>query len=352
MTHIHTTDADTARLQHQLEVQSHIIEETLRQYGRSHMEITGGYVEHNFLRYDIPGAAVNGSSQLLESELAHRLGVAVTIQNHINQLSIEVSRSRPAVDLFTLLTRNHLVENRALTGVLGLNAHGKVLKLDLSEPGHVLISDPLSRGKSSLVRSLAVSLALVSRPSQLQFVSIGNPKNNSLSHPTFLPQSYLLYPIQTETNQIIETLKQIAAKLAYPSANGRSRPHIVIFWDDIDFHLERGKFELLAALKRVLAHKEDVTLIMTTRHPQNLMLTYLQRFIQTRISGEAVPRANKNNWQGAFSLSQSKHPGIQHFQAAYADPYDLSFIFKRLRENGRNRPPQILPPISNTRLNI
>ncbi len=352
MENINTTDVDTARLQHQLEVQSHIIEETLRQHGRSHMEITGGYVEHDFLRYDIPGANLNGSSQKIESVLAQRLGVAVTIQNQINQFSVAVSRSRPAVDLFTLLKRDHLVQNRALTGVLGLNPYGQVLKLDLSESGHVLISDRLRRGKSSLVRSLAVSLALVSRPSQLQFVSIGNTESNSLSDLNFLPPSYLLHPPQTETNQIIETLKQIADQLAYPSMNGRSRPHIVIFWDDIDFHLDRGKFDLLAAIKRVLAHKEDVTLIMTTSYPQNLMLTYLQRFIKTRISGEATPNSARDTWQGAFNMSQTKRPGIHHFQAAYADPYDLSFIYKRLRENGRNRPPQILPPISNAQLKI
>ncbi len=354
---IHTTDVDTARLQHQLEVQSHIIEETLRHYGRTHREvtsgaITGGYVEHDFLRYDIPGAYLNGSSHLIESALAQRLGAAVTIQNQTNQLSVEVSRSRPAVDLFTLLTRNHLVQNRALTGVLGLNPHGKVLKLDLSESGHVLITDPLSRGKSSLIRSLAVSLALVSRPSQLQFITIDNPKNDSLGALNFLPQSYLLHPLQSETNQILETLKQLADQLSYPSINGRSRPHIVIFWDDIDYHLEKGMFDLIAAVKQVLAHKEDVTLIMTTRHPQNPMLTYLQRYIQTRIRGEALPSSARDTWQGAFNMSPTKRAGNQHFQAAYADPYDLSFIFKRLRENGRDRPPQILPTISNAQLQI
>lgn len=352
MANTHTTDVDTARLQHQLEVQSRIIEETLRQHGRSHMQITGGYVEHDFLRYDLPGAAVISSPHHIEHELARRLGVAVTIQSQINQLSVEVSRSYPAVDLFTLLTRNHLVQNKALTGVLGLNTQGRVLKLDLSEAGHVLISDPLSRGKSSLVRSLAVSLALVSRPSQLQFVSIGSQGTNSLSALNFLPQSYLLYPLQTETNQIIETLKQITEQFSYPAANGRSRPHIVIFWDDIDYHLARGKSELLTILNYILAHNEDLTVIMTTRNSPNPLLAYLPNRIQTRITGEAAHRSARDKWQGAFNMTQTNQPGTQYFQAAYADPYDLSFIFKRLQQNGRNRPPQILPPISNAHLNI
>ena len=329
-----TMDIFAARLQHQLETQSRIIEETFRSYGRSQMHVTGGYVEHNALCYDIPGKSAGLPSRSIERELAQRLGVAVTIRLHANRMSVAVDRPQPPVDLLTLLAQSHLRDKACLSGVLGLDAQGKVVTLQMPQAGHVLVTDPQSRGKSSLLRTLAVSLALVSRPSQLQFVLIHGRSNDSLQPLDFLPPAYLLHPGLTDSVETGAVLENLAQSLRRPLNNGRSQPHVVVLWDDIDAALAKGQLTLLSPLIQLLKIRTNLSIIMTTSKAHDPIFHYIGDGIQTRILGETDPPSNASRWRGTFFLQAASQTATRYFQAAYADLYDLSFILSRMQQQG------------------
>jgi hypothetical protein len=335
------TDIHAARLQHQLEVQSRIIEETFQHCYTSKMSVTGGSIEHRKLRYDLPGESFQQPSRTIEQELAQRLGVDVTIHMHSNRLSVAVDRAYPPVDLLTLLAKEKSLQQQSLTGVLGIDALGEVMTLNLQDAGHVLVADHLSSGKSSLLRTLAVSLALVSRPSELQFLIVRGSNDDGLQPLNFLPQRYMLHPVISEPQKVGQILTSLAERIQRPLHYGGTQPHIVVLLDGFDDLIGTTGKSLLQPIMRLLDMPEKLSLIMTTKNGQDSFFKYSGEAIKTRITGKSSSNAQNELWHGSFALGDKRFSYRRQFQAAYVDLYDLSFIFSQMKRYGRT--PALLP---------
>ena len=164
-----------ARLQHQLELQSQQIERFLSHHQLS-ANITGGAVQPRSIRFDLVTPLTQGWERL--RDLTHELKTALNVPDvrlsaEDGQLRLHIVRpEEPPVALLDLLPL--LPDLPPVTAVLGLAEDGRPILLDFDNPDvtHVLAAGMTGAGKTMLLRTMALSLALKNRQSQLQLLVI------------------------------------------------------------------------------------------------------------------------------------------------------------------------------------
>jgi S-DNA-T family DNA segregation ATPase FtsK/SpoIIIE len=141
--------------------------------------VLGGVVTPRWVRYEVVpalGARISNVARLSE-EIALWLGSrSVRIRRQGGRVHIEVPREDgEIVRLLPLAAR--LGEIPRQTAVLGLDDSGMPLLLRLPSPEvcHALVAGTTGSGKTALVRSMAVSLALHNRQGEVQLLVI-DPK--------------------------------------------------------------------------------------------------------------------------------------------------------------------------------
>lgn len=364
-----------ARLKHRLELQSRQIEAAINEFSYRQLPdqgwpragwptrertakndiergwaITGGHAGPDELRYDLPncppGLSIGSLSlRALEHALAIRLQTAVRVQPWGEGLSVTVQRDRPPVDLLTLLRTVGRVG--ALTAVLGLDAAGQAVTLNLPAAGHLLVAGDPHSGKTSLLHTLALSLILYNRPSRLQFLLLAAPpaagaRRSSLDLLHHLPPAYL-HPasVREDTPEAAAAaLEALPLRAAEPT-----QPHIVVLLDDLDRLLETAQLALFAPLIRLLAVPGAYSLVMSTHRPEDSLFQHARGAIGARIIGRiaaaaqaaagfANSQADRLPLEGGFFLTQKTpqtgQPDLRRFQAAFIDPYDTSFLLQQI----------------------
>ena len=154
-------------------------------------------VTPRFVRFDVTtalGTRLNKVSGLAE-ELAFSLGAqAARVYREGGVLHVEVARESPrTVGLTELCGRlSHVPPNCA---VLGIDEGGAPLLLRLDSPdiAHVLLAGTTGSGKTALLRTLLLSLAMHNHPGRLQLVLI-DPKGRGLADLTDLPHIWRPWP--------------------------------------------------------------------------------------------------------------------------------------------------------------
>ena len=140
------------------------------------VRVSGGQVRENGVRYHLTpmGATQTEALEGAESAVAEALGAGqVRVAREIGGLAIDVTgESRGDLRLLPLM---HAIGTLTpLTAVIGMAAAGHPLTLSLRDETsqHLLIEGGAGSGKSELLRTLMLSLAMTSRPSQLQVMAI------------------------------------------------------------------------------------------------------------------------------------------------------------------------------------
>ena len=161
------------RLQHQLEIQSHQIERVFDHHDMT-AQVSGGTVHSYAINFNLQAQLARGWDYLreLKRDLMTSLGVRdVQVGWQNGQLQLSVTRpEEPPVALLDLLPL--VADLPPITGILGLDEAGHPLLLDFVSPdiSHVLVTGMHDAGKTSLLRTLALSLAFANRQAQLQMV--------------------------------------------------------------------------------------------------------------------------------------------------------------------------------------
>jgi hypothetical protein len=161
-----------------LEMQADRIEAVLARH-RVQARVEGGTVTPRFIRFRL---VADGSTRVnkitaLADEIAMELDRReARVYREGAAIQVEVPRAQPApVRLLPLC--DGFAATPPLTAVLGLEQNGTPLLLRLPAPNvaHVLVVGTTGSGKTALVRSLLVSLAMYNRQSQMQLILL-DPK--------------------------------------------------------------------------------------------------------------------------------------------------------------------------------
>lgn len=144
-----------------------------------------------------------------------------------------------------------------LTGVVGMSAIGNPLTLNLENraTSNLFVFGPAGCGKSELLRALMLSLALTSRRSQVNFmgIDIGGREFAVLEA---LPHA--LTELATEPVFAVEIVLWLREEIERRKTVGVTRPHLILFIDDMGWFVRGKDGEVIAALSAIVRLGRDV----------------------------------------------------------------------------------------------
>lgn len=348
------------RLQHQLEIQSRQIESVLSQ-NEVDAQVEGGYVQPRSIRFDLTSHLEAGLGKLrfLKHDILNVLGVAdVEIGQTNGRWHLNIKRPEdPPVSFLDMLS--FVPEVAPLTAVLGMSEEGAPILIEFSEKDipHILITGDEKAGKSSLLRTIALSLAVSNKQHQLQLAVLDCSKKVLFGREIILePLSYLPHMVCAVAQEIEDQkdlLEFLLSELAYRQEQSMTAPGIVVLIDEVvDLMQILGSFaeEAISTLLQ-RGSSVGIHLVLTTENPeshlfsQNMRLNLPLRLIGKTTTGNNKPlNTNLSAINPAYLLGQGDFLAVldedlTHFQAAFIGNYDLHLTLETLH---RNRPTPLL----------
>ena len=356
------------RLQHQLEIQSRQIEKVFTHHDLP-AHVAGGTVRPRSISFDLQEQVTSGWEWLrdhLKRELTAVLGGGdVRLSREDGQLRLHIDRpDNPPVPLLDLLPL--LPETLAVTAVLGLAEDGRPVLLPLAEADitPVLLAGEQDAGKTALLRTIAVSLALTNKQSQVQLIVIdGDALETGSTYGQLEPLTYLphlLMPVVNNIEEAAETLTFLADEVSYRGEQNIAAPHVVVLIDRVVTLLEAGGRPVADALVRLARRgaTAGIHLLMSTRRPDApVLLDLFKANFPVRLVGQAgneqqaAVAAGMAGSQAHYLLGRGDFLAVTdslttHFQGAYIGNYDLHLTLEALH---RNRPRPLLAQSLNVR---
>ena len=347
------------RLRHQLEVQSRQIERVFSTHQVS-ARVAGGQVQTQSIRFDLQSHLESGLHRLrgLKQDLLGALGVAdmSLVKDEHGQWRLDIVRPHePPVALLDLLPLlPDLPEN---TAVLGLDEEGSPLLLPFNDPNitHLFVVGADGAGKTSLLRTIAVSLAMTNRQSKLQLLVIDpdqvSKQNRQLAPLMFLP--HLLSQIISDADEALNTLQLLVDEMYHRLKYETSQPTIVTLIDNVEALFGGATEAMQSALTELLQRGDEagIHLVLGSSQPTGDWQTSLMRAnLPLRLVGQvhdeaeslaatAVVGAEANYLLGEGDFLAIADEDQLHFQAAFIGNYDLHLTLETIH---RNRPRPLL----------
>lgn len=314
-----------------LDHQADIIESVLAAHnieGR----VWGGAVTPRFIRFDVTTALGTRVQKVLalREEVAMRLGVPdVRVYRKGDAIRVEVPRPDAALVRFEALFRR-LKKLPPLTAVLGVDEEGAplLLKIDSPDVAHVLVAGATGSGKTMLLKTLVLSLALTNPQHQLMFVLI-DPKARGFAPLARLP--HLLRPIETDPARAVKVLEGLVVEMERRDRLHFHRPAIILVIDELaDLRMVAGRQVETSLIRLTQRGREaGIHVVVATQRPQASILGGMVKAnLPVRLvgavtspedakiaTGMAGSGANRLRGRGDFLLVARQE--IVRFQAPY-----------------------------------
>lgn len=350
------------RLLYRLELQARDIEAVMSEHG-VRAQVTGGYVDGGAVTFQVDEAAgIDAPTRnTLARVLRTLLGVSeVRLTGRGAQLDVMLDDGE-RLDLLPLLESD--IGLSPAIASLGWSTDDRPLLVNLQDTtwNHIAILGGPSAGKTALLRTAAVALAISSRQSvaQMAFVDPNCVRPEVDSGPGLGALHYLphaLSAVLTDLEDVANGLAFLVDECAHRRKHGVRRPVIVVFIDNVDHLLESGGAPIRDALRQLLAegHESGVQLVMAARPPQQdaedhfgnlLSRKSLLRIVGRVGDAAAARRATGVSDSGAEELLGRgdfmvlREENAIRFQSAFVDRYDLHWCLESLQ---RRRPPALL----------
>jgi S-DNA-T family DNA segregation ATPase FtsK/SpoIIIE len=327
-----------------LEFQSNRIEAVLASH-RVQARVQGGSVTPRWIRFNLTPALGTrvASVRQLDEELAVALGAAdVHITRDGESLAVEMPRPDAGpVRLLPLL--DSLPPMPPLTACLGLSQDGRPLLIRLPSPdvAHILVAGATGSGKTELMRTMALSLALTNRQAALQIALI-DPKGRGLGPLSGLP--HLVGPVATDLNSALARLGRLVEAMERRDAEGTSYPRIAIFVDEALDLLSLGGKEAQDGLTRLAQRGREagLHLILGAQNPSASALgSLLKANFPVRLVGKVGSADDARVAAGVAGSGAEKLFGrgdfvavaagqVTRFQAAFVSVAEWPGAFRRL----------------------
>jgi len=331
----------------ELDMQADRIEMLLQDH-KAPARVTGGNVTPRwvqFLLQPAPGIKVN-KVEALSREIAIALGAPTArVKAEGGAVKVEVPRNDPQpVNLMRLCSR--LPSNRIPLGaaVLGLADDGAPLLVRLPSPdvAHLLVAGTTGSGKTALVQTMIISLALLHHRRQLQFVLI-DPKGRAFESLADLP--HLLRPIITQPDQAVDALTDIVKLMETRDQQRVSEPHIVVVIDELADLVQSGGPAILENLSRLVQRGREagIHVIGATQKPSSTVIgSIVKANFPVRLVGRVTSAEDARVAAGIGATGAEKltgrgdfiaitGPGTIRFQAAYIAPDVMATITQQLK---------------------
>jgi DNA segregation ATPase FtsK/SpoIIIE, S-DNA-T family len=335
-----------------LEYQADQIEMVLHSH-RVPGRVTGGIVTPRWVSYQVLPEVTTKIARIvaLSEELALRLGAdRVRVSRQGASVQVDVPREDGQVVRLVSLCRR-LREIPKQTAVLGMDESGVplLLRLPSTDVAHVLVAGTTGSGKTALVRSMALSLAMHNRLGEVQMVFI-DPKGNGFEPFVGLDSlPHLLRPPVQEVHQAIFLLGEMVEEMVRRDRENISEPRVVIFIDEVADLMEQGGKAMDRLMTRLTQRGRSAGLhiIACTQKPLVASIGSLTRSnFPVRLVGSVtsaddakiaagIPNtgAEKLLGRGDFLLVAKGH--VTRFQAAYVDTQEIRQIVARMNAGGR-----------------
>ncbi len=340
-----------------LEYQADQIEMVLSSH-RVPGRVTGGIVTPRWVSYQVLPEITTKISRIiaLSEELALRLGAQrVRISRQGAAVQVDVPREDgQVVRLLSLCQR--LKELPRQTAVLGLDESGIPLLLRLPSPevAHVLVAGTTGSGKTALVRSMALSLAMHNRLGEVQMLFI-DPKGNGFDpfapldrQGPFLP--HLLRPTVRDVHQAIFLLGEMVEEMVRRDREKISEPRVVIFIDELADLMQQGGKAMDRLMTRLIqrGRSAGIHVVACTQKPLVASIGSLTRSnFPVRLVGSVASAddakiaagipgtgAEKLLGRGDFLLVAKGH--VTRFQAAYISRQEIKGVVARMNVGNRH----------------
>jgi S-DNA-T family DNA segregation ATPase FtsK/SpoIIIE len=286
------------------------------------------------------------SLENLSEELALTLeAFSVRIVRSAGSLAIEIPLPDPEpVHLLSLV--QDVPMQPPVTAILGLSAEGQPYLLPMMAPEvtHVLIAGATGCGKTELLRSLILSLALYNRQAHLQVVLI-DPKRRGLLPLQGLP--HLLAPVAVSPEEALDLLEYTVAEMERRDReNAPPTPRIVVAIDEVGDLLAVADRKVEHALVRLAQRGREAGfhIVVSTQRPSAeavpgaLKANLPARLIGRVASGqEAIMAAGISGTNAELLIGSGDFVAViggqvTRFQAAYTGPLDIQRIVAYLTE--------------------
>jgi S-DNA-T family DNA segregation ATPase FtsK/SpoIIIE len=334
-----------------LEFQADQIEMVLSSH-RVPGRVTGGIVTPRWISYQVmPEISTKISRMMaLSEELALRLDAQrVRVSRQGSAVQVDVPREDGQVVRLVNLCRK-LKEVPRQTAVLGLDESGVPLLLRLPSPevAHVLVAGTTGSGKTALVRSMALSLAMHNRLGEIQMIFI-DPKGNGFDpfasldgEGSFLP--HLLRPTVKDVHQAIFLLGEMVEEMVRRDRERISEPRVIIFIDELADIMEQGGKAMDRLMTRLTQRGRSAGLhiiactqkplvasigsITRSNFPVRLVGSVASADDAKIAAGIAGTGAEQLLGRGDFLLVAKGH--VTRFQAAYVNEQEIKHIVGRM----------------------
>lgn len=337
-------------MRRRLEMDAAAIEAVLQSH-RVPARVEGGTVLPRVVRFDLTaamGVRVRQISGLAE-EIALALGVpAARIVRNSGAIQVEVPREQAgSVHLLPLCQRLQHVP--PITAVLGVDQDGVPLLLRLPSPDvvHVLVAGTSGSGKTALMRSVILSLAMFNPQGDVQIVLI-DPKERGLAPLAGLP--HLLCPPVADAAGAGALLGRLVVEMERRDRAKQSRPIICVAIDEVADLIETGGKTVEGGIRRLAQRGREagIHLVLATQKPTSEAVGSLAKAncpvrlvgavgtpeeakVATGIAGTG---AEKLAGHGDFLLVT--HGQTLRFQAAYVSETDAAAAVQSVTARARN----------------
>lgn len=316
--------------------------------------VQGGTVSPRWIRFMLTPAlgARIATVRNLSEELAMALGAQdVRVAREGEALTVEMSRPDAEPVRLLGLMRN-LSTIPPLTASLGLSEDGRPLLLRLPSPdvAHVLVAGATGSGKTELMRTLIVSLALTNRQSKLQIALI-DPKRRGFAPLAGLP--HVIEDVASDLDSILALLQRLVAEMERRDRESISSPHIVVAVDELldllaldglGRNVRGASKEIEQALTRIAQRGREagLHLVVGAQKPSSAAIgPMLKANFPTRLVGHVGSAEDARVAAGLSGTGAEKLSGrgdflavaagqVIRFQAAWLAPSDWSTALGRM----------------------
>jgi S-DNA-T family DNA segregation ATPase FtsK/SpoIIIE len=312
--------------------------------------VTGVQVSPRWVRFSLQlglGTKISSVQNLAEELALVVEAPSVRVTRSAGSLAVEVPLPTPQ-PVYLLALAEELPMLPPVTGILGLSLEGEPFTLPLMAPEvtHVLIAGATGCGKTELMRSLILSLALYNRQAHLQLVLI-DPKRRGFTPLDGL--QHLLAPIATATEEARDLLEHVVDEMERRDReNAPATPRIVVAVDEVGDLLATGGKEIEALLVRLAQRGREAgfhILCSTQRPSADAVPSAIKANLPARLVGKVASAQEALTATGVSATDAELLRGsgdflaviggqITRFQAAYTGALDIRHIMEQLNAEG------------------